>query len=180
MTMDNGKISVRYARALLNLARQEHCEEEVYEGLMRLTQNYDLAIAQFNEILTNPIIAMEDKVNLVKSAVGEPLHPCLAHFIEFLADQKRESSIYRIALKYQEMYRESKDILLTHVTTAADLPDETLRKLKGFVEQNFDCNAEMHISVDPSLIGGFILDIENDRMDASVAGQLETLKKKLK
>ncbi len=178
--MDNGKISVRYARALLNLARQEQCEQEVYEGLMRLTQNYDLAIAQFNEVLTNPIIGTEEKVNLVKAAVGEPLHPCLDHFIEFVANQKRESGIYRIALKFQEMYRESKDILLTHVTTAADLPDETLRKLKGFVEQNFDCHAEMHISVDPSLIGGFILDIENDRMDASVAGQLETLKKKLK
>lgn len=178
--MDNGKISVRYARALLNLARQEQCEQEVYEGLMRLTQNYDLAIAQFNEVLTNPIIGTEEKVNLVKAAVGEPLHPCLEHFIEFVTEQKRESSIYRIAMKYQEMYRDSKDILLTHVTTATELPDETMRKLKGFVEQNFDCHAEMHITIDPSIIGGFILDIENDRMDASVAGQLEALKKKLK
>ena len=178
--MDNGKISVRYARALLNLARQEQCEQEVYEGLMRLTQNYDLAIAQFNEVLTNPIIGTEEKVNLVKAAVGEPLHPCLEHFIEFVAEQKRESSIYRIAMKYQEMYRDSKDILLTHVTTATELPDETMHKLKGFVEQNFDCHAEMQITIDPSIIGGFILDIENDRMDASVAGQLETLKKKLK
>lgn len=178
--MDNGKISVRYARALLNLAREEKCEEEVYEGLMRLTQNYDHAMAQFNEILTNPIIANNDKVSLLKSAVGEPLHPCLDHFIEFVAEQKRESSIYRIALKFQEMYRESKDILLTQVTTATELPDETMRKLKAFVEQNFDCTAEMHVKVNPNLIGGFILDIENDRMDASVAGQLEALKKKLK
>lgn len=178
--MDNGKISVRYARALLNLARQEQCEQEVYEGLMRLTQNYDLAIAQFNEVLTNPIIGTEEKVTLVKAAVGEPLHPCLEHFIEFVVEQKRESSIYRIAMKYQEMYRDSKDILLTHVTTATELPDETMRKLKGFVEQNFDCHAEMQITIDPSIIGGFILDIENDRMDASVAGQLEALKKKLK
>lgn len=178
--MDNGKISVRYARALLNLAHQEQCEKEVYDGMMRLSNNYDLAIAQFDEILTNPIIATNEKVSLLKSAVGDPLHPCLSRFIEFVAEQKRESSIYRIALKFQEMYRESKDILLTHVTTASELPDQTLRKLKGFVEQNFDCQAEMHITIDPSLIGGFILDIENDRMDASVAGQLEALKKKLK
>ena len=178
--MDNGKISVRYARALLNLARQEQCEVEVYEGMMRLSQNYEQAMAQFNEILTNPIIGMDEKVNLLKNAVGEPLHPCLAHFIEFVADQKRESSIYRIAMKYQEMYRDSKDILLTRVTTAAELPDKTLRELRCFVEQNFDCKAEMHVTVDPSLIGGFIIDIENDRMDASVAGQLEALKEKLK
>ena len=178
--MDNGKISVRYARALLNIARQQQCEHEVYEGMTRLTSNYDQAMTQFNEILTNPIIAVADKVSLIKTAVGEPLHPCLARFIEFVAEQKRESGIYRIALKYQEMYRESKDILLTRVTTAADLPDATLRKLKGFVEQNFDCTAEMHVKVNPTLIGGFVLDIENDRMDASVAGQLEALKQKLK
>ena len=178
--MDNGKISVRYARALLNLARQEQCEEEVYEGMMRFSQNYEHAMAQFNEILTNPIIGIDEKVSLLKNAVGEPLHPCLAHFIEFVADQKRENAIYRIALKFQEMYRYSKDIMLTRVTTATNLPDETLRKLRCFVEQNFDCKAEMHVTVDSSLIGGFIIDIENDRMDASVAGQLEALKEKLK
>ena len=41
--MDNGKISVRYARALLSTALEQHCETEIYDGLVRLTHNYSLA-----------------------------------------------------------------------------------------------------------------------------------------
>lgn len=178
--MDNGKISVRYARALLNTARQQQCETEVYDALVRFTNNYGLAIGQFNEVLNNPIIESSDKIQLLKTAIGEPIPELLEQFLCFVAEQKRENKIYTIALKYQEMYREEKDILRTEVTTATELPEGSLRKIKGFVEQSFDCTAELHTKVDPSLIGGFVLDIENDRMDASVAGQLNALKNRLK
>ena len=75
--MDNGKISVRYARALLNASLEQHCETEVYEGLVRLTNNYSLAINAFNEALSNPMIADNDKVQLLRTAIGEPIHPSI-------------------------------------------------------------------------------------------------------
>ena len=178
--MDNGKLSVRYARALLNTATQQGCDTEVYDCLMRLTNNYGLAIGKFDEILKNPIIGQDEKIQLLETAIGEPVHDLLKQFLRFVAEQKRENKIYTIALKYQEMYREEKDILRTEVTMATELPEATMRMIKGFVEQTFDCTAELHTKVDPSLIGGFILDIENNRMDASVAGQLNALKQKLK
>ena len=67
----------------------------------------------------------------------------------------------------------------TPVTTATELSEATYDKIKNFVKKTFDADAEMEVRIDPSLIGGFILDIENTRMDASVAGQLNTLKNKL-
>jgi F-type H+-transporting ATPase subunit delta len=66
------------------------------------------------------------------------------------------------------------------VTTATQLPEETYDKIKAFVKQTFDADAELDVHIDPSLIGGFILDIENSRMDASVVGQLNALKNRLK
>ena len=48
-----------------------------------------------------------------------------------------------------------------------------------FVREHFNCDVELHLKVDPSLIGGFILDIEHNRMDASVKGRLEKLKLKV-
>ncbi len=178
--MDNGKISVRYARALFQVAQEQGCEAEVYDGLTRFAHNYLLAIAQFNEVLADPIVAREEKVKLLEMAVGEPIHGCLKQFIAFVADQKREDKMFLIAMKYMEMYREKHHILSTQVTTATQLPEETYDKIKAFVKQTFDADAELDVHIDPSLIGGFILDIENTRMDASVVGQLNALKNKLK
>lgn len=177
--MDNGKISVRYARALFNQAVQEQCAAEVYACLTRLTLSYSQAIAQFNEVLSNPMISDEEKLNLLHTAIGEPIHPCVVRFLELLTAKQRENKVFLIALKYQEMYRKANNILRADVTTAMAVDDTTLEQIRAFVEQYFHCTAEMHVKVDPSLIGGFMLDIENERMDASVTGQLNKLKKEL-
>ena len=178
--MDNGRISVRYARALFQLAQEQHCEEAVYDGLTRFAHNYLMAIAQFNEVLADPIVAQEEKVKLMEMAVGEPIHDCLKQFIAFVAEQKREDKMFLIAMKFMEMYRAKHNILSTQVTTATELPEATYDKIKAFIKQTFDADAEIDVKIDPKLIGGFILDIENARMDASVAGQLNALKNKLK
>ena len=178
--MDNGRISVRYARALFQLAQEQGCEDAVYDGLTRFAHNYLLAITQFNEVLSDPIVAREEKVRLVELAAGEPLHDTLKQFITFVAEQKREDKMIFIAMKYMEMYREKHNILSTNVTTATELSDESYDRIKAFIKQSFGAEAEMEVKIDPSLIGGFILDIENTRMDASVAGQLNAMKNKLK
>lgn len=178
--MDNGKISVRYARALFQLAQEQGCEESVYDGLTRFAHNYLLAIAQFNEVLSDPIVAKEEKVKLVEMAVGEPMHDLLKQFIAFVAEQKREDKMFFIAMKFMEMYRAKHNILSTQVTTATELPEDSYDKIKAFIKQTFDAEAEMEVKIDPSLIGGFILDIENTRMDASVVGQLNAIKNTLK
>ena len=178
--MDNGKISVRYARALFQLAQEQGCEDAVYDGLARFARNYALAMAQFNEVLADPIMATEEKVKLMEIAVGEPLHNCLKQFIAFVAEQKREDKMFLIAMKYMEMYRTKHNILRTNVTTATELSEASYDKIKAFIKQAFNADAEIDVKIDPSLIGGFILDIEHTRMDASVAGQLNALKNKLK
>ena len=165
---------------MFQVAQEQGCEAAVYEGFTHFTHNYLLAIGQFNEVLADPIVAREEKVKLLEMAVGEPMHDTLKQFIAFVADQKREDKMFLIAMKYMEMYREKHHILSTQVTTATQLPEETYDKIKAFVKQTFDADAELDVRIDPSLIGGFILDIENSRMDASVVGQLNALKNRLK
>ena len=178
--MDNGRISVRYARALFQLAQEQGCEKVIYDGLTHFVHNYLLAIAQFNEVLADPVVSKEEKVKLVEMAVGEPIHDTLKQFIAFVTDQKREDKMFFIAVKYLEMYRTKHSILSTHVTTATELSESSYEKIKAFIKQTFDADAEIDVKIDPSIIGGFILDIEHTRMDASVAGQLNALKNKLK
>ena len=178
--MDNGRISVRYARALFQLAQEQGCEDVVYDGLTRFAHNYLLAISQYNEVLADPIVDSSEKVMLLEMTVGEPLHDSLKQFIAFVVEQKREDKMFLIAMKFMEMYREKHNIVSTQVTTATELPEATYEHIKAFIKQSFGADAEIEVHIDPKLIGGFILDIENSRMDASVAGQLNALKNKLK
>ena len=175
--MDNGKISVRYARALLTQAKMEQCADEVYACLMRLTANYAMAINQFNEVLSNPMVGAEKKLELLHTAIGDPVHPGVTRFLEFLTAKKRENKVFLIALEYQEMYRKTNNIIRADVTTAMAIDDAALDHIRTFVEQTFHRTAEMHVKVDPTLIGGFTLDIEHNRMDTSIRGRLEKLKK---
>lgn len=176
--MDNGKISVRYARALLINATQQHCETQVYQQLTKLTDSYSLAIQQFNEALSNPVNSDQKKIQLLNTAIGEPVHPCLSRFLEFVTRKKRENKIFLIALKYQELYCKEKNLIRATVTTAAELDDKTLQGIHDYVSQTFHRDAELHVKVDPTLIGGFILDIDHNRLDESIAHRLNKLRVK--
>jgi len=177
--MNDGKISVRYARALLNTALDMHCEDEVYQQMEHLANNYSMAISQFNEALSNPMNSDDDKVNLLTTAIGQTPHPCTLDFLRFVAKKKRINKVFVIALKYQEMYRKVKHILLAKVTTATEMDETTQKKMQDFMAKTFGCQIEMRTYIDPTLIGGFTIDIEHDRMDASIAGRLETLRNQL-
>jgi len=177
--MDNGKISVRYARALLHTAQELHCDKEVYEGLSRLAVQYSQAIQPFNEALSNPTVSDEEKVQLLLTATGAPVHPCLERFYRFVTEKKRENKIYLIALQYQDLYRKENKLLHASVTTAAPLEAATLEKIRDYLKATFGCDIEMQVQSDPGLIGGFTLDLGNERMDASIAGRLKQLRKEL-
>ena len=149
--MDNGRISVRYARALFQLAQEQGCEDVVYDGLTRFAHNYLLAIAQYNEVLADPIVASSEKVKLLEMTVGEPLHDSLKQFIAFVVEQKREDKMFLIAMKFMEMYREKHNIVSTQVTTATELPEATYEHIKAFIKQSFGADAEIEVHIDPKL-----------------------------
>ncbi|MCF0200416.1 MAG: F0F1 ATP synthase subunit delta [Bacteroidales bacterium] len=178
--MNDGKISVRYARALYEAALEQHCEKEVYEALRNLSDNVADNLSQFDAVLKNPIIGNDDKIALLRTAVGTQVPQCLDNFINLVVGQGRESKMYLIALKYQEQYRTEKNILLTHVTTASELSEDALQRIKDYVARTFHAEVEAKVTINPALVGGYTLDIENKRLDASIAGRLNKLKEELK
>ncbi len=177
--MEDGKISVRYARALYGFAVENHCEDEIYQSLKRFCDNVNGGIGKLCNVLSNPVLDDNNKIALIETAIGEPIHDCLKHFVRFVVSHKRENKIVFIALKYQDIYRNEKRLLKTKITTAAELPEATIEHIKSYVATTFKSDIEAEIEVDPNLIGGFMIDIENNRLDASVIGQLNQLKESL-
>ncbi len=81
---------------------------------------------------------------------------------------------------YRDIYRKENHISQAQVTTASALPDEQMEKLRKLVASSFKGEKlEFSEKVDPELIGGFIIDVDSVRMDASISNELEQLRQTL-
>ena len=85
-----------------------------------------------------------------------------------------------MANSYITFYREQKNIICGKLTTAAAVSEATEQKMKQMVESRTQGTVEFNTEVDPSIIGGFILEYDTYRMDASVKTRLNNILSELK
>ena len=174
--MNNGKISIRYAKALLSSAKEAKVEEQVYSEMTTL----DSAFAQIQllkQAMTNPTLTKEDKIKLLNSVFNNKASKLTQGFINLVVENGREDYFHRIALSFQELYRKDKNIVVTHLTTAIELDEPLKKKIIQSVEEQENSKVELRTEVNPDIIGGYILDIDGKRLDASIIRQLSKLYK---
>ena len=174
--MNNGKISIRYAKALLSSAKEAKVEEKVYSEMTTL----DSAFAQIQllkQAMTNPTLTKEEKIKLLNSVFNNKASKLTQGFINLVVENGREDYFHRIALSFQDLYRKDKNIVVTHLTTAIELDEPLKKKIINSVEEQENSKVELRTEVNPDIIGGYILDIDGKRLDASIIRQLSKLYK---
>lgn len=148
--MNQGIISSRYARAFL-----KYTEE---------TGNSEKVCAQVRTALSNP-----DKMST-------KLEPELEKFAVMLKEKGRMPLLRDILRLYVVMYHQLKGIKIVKLSTAVPSP-QLESKLLSILEKQFCCKVDFETCVDPSLIGGFLLTIDDYLLDASVRNQIEKIRK---
>ena len=93
-----------------------------------------------------------------------------------LLKNKREAQIQNIMLKYIDFYREQKNIRYGKLTTAVEVDQAAENRLMKLVADRFGGTLELEKVVDPEILGGFKLEVDNMRWDASIAGQLQNIR----
>jgi len=176
--MDTGVISSRYATALLRYVEETGGGDAVCAQVMKLED----ALGKLPELvraLDDPaVVSDEEKLSLFASALGDtPMAPELKRFIQLVLDKGRIDHIRLIFHSFVDMYHASKGLRFAHLTTAAAPTEELLTRLKALVKQYTGMDAVIETKVDPSLIGGFVFDIDDYLMDASVSRQLELIRR---
>ena len=177
--MDNGLIPRRYAKALYKYALEKGKTKEVYDLTKRV-----IAVFQENpdlqKAMSNPFISEQDKESLMKTAAGVENDDIFMQFVRLVISQKRIEYFYHILLAYRDIYRKENKISQAKITTAVKLDDDRMSKLRDLVKSAFkDSELEFSEAVNPDLIGGFIIDVDSVRMDASLSNELEQLRQTL-
>ena len=177
--MDIGVISVRYARALLKSASDQKLEEQVYQDMMTLARSY-VEVLQLRQTIDNPMLAKESKQTLLETASGSKASPLTKAFIALVLKEDRENMVQFMANSYVTLYRKQKNVIRGKLTTAARVSAETEQKMRHMVESQTQGTVEFETEVNPDIIGGFILEYDTYRMDASVKTKLNTILNQLK
>jgi F-type H+-transporting ATPase subunit delta len=173
--MDIGVISVRYARALLKSASDAKIEDNVYREMQLLAKSY-IEVPQLRHTIDNPMLSKDKKEMLLLTATGgEQATPLTKAFIAMVLKEDRENMIQFMANSYVTLYRKQKNVIRGKLTTAVAVAPETEQKMRQMVESRTKGTVEFESEVNPDIIGGFVLEYDTFRMDASVQSKLRDI-----
>ena len=177
--MDIGVISTRYARALLKGATDAKLEEQVYQEMMTLAKSY-MDVPELRQTIDNPMLDKDKKQTLLETAAGGATSELMRTFIALVLKEDRENMVQFMAYSYVTLYRKQKNVIRGKLTTAARVSPETEQKMRQMVESMTQGTVEFETEVNPDIIGGFILEYDTFRMDASVKSKLNNILNTLK
>ncbi len=167
----------RYARALFEAAlgrdRLDEVRSELAEFIAAVGEKGVL-----RAVLRNPQIDARTKAGLVEELVGDA-DELVRHFLTLTAEKGRIAEIGEIAREFERLVARHERRLEVELTTAYELSDEETRDLVEQIEEASGRKVDATTSVDPSLIGGLVLQAGSLRLDASVRGRLERLRREL-
>ena len=177
--MDIGVISVRYARALLKSATEAKIEDAVYTEMQQLAKSYAL-VPQLRHTIDNPMLSKDKKQELLLTAVGNSPSDLTKAFVGLVLKEDRENVMQFIANSYVTLYRQQKNVIRGRLITATAVSPATEQKMRQMVESKTNGTVEFETEVNPDIIGGFILEYDTYRMDASVKSKLNSILNTLK
>ncbi|MDX9883662.1 MAG: ATP synthase F1 subunit delta [Prolixibacteraceae bacterium] len=176
--MDQSKITVRYAKALFELAKEKD-QVEVFKTGVSSVVSVLQSSADFNFLLESPVIPASQKLKAVRLIFSGNIDETILRFLELIVENKREQHIPGICRNFLDLIRREQGIKTALVTSAAPLSPEKLGQLKALLESDLKTSIEISEKVNGELLGGFILRIGDQQYDASIATRLKKLKETL-
>jgi F-type H+-transporting ATPase subunit delta len=175
MNIATSEVSAPYAQALLSIAQSKGSVDElsaIAADLLNLLQES----ADLRGFLTNPIANSDAKKGVLTKLLGDDSNAQMKNFLMLLVDRGRIYLIEPILQQFQAKVRELKQTVLAEVISAAPLSDaqkETIRQ--KVVAMTKAESVELSTRVDPELIGGVIVQVGSQVLDASLRGQLRRI-----
>ena len=164
-----------YARALYEAAKENDRVPQVREELADFVES-QREVPELRELLRNPQLDQRVKASALEELLGGE-EELVRNFLLLLAEKNRAGEIEEIAREFERLAAEEEGILDVELTTAVELSDKEARGVIQKIEKASGRKVEATRRVDPDLIGGLVLQAGSMRLDASVRGRLEQLRR---
>jgi F-type H+-transporting ATPase subunit delta len=176
--MKAGRIAVRYAKALFLSAREKDLLDEVRAD-MELVQATVTGIDAIASLLESPVVETRKKTDILVSLFEGKVVDLSLDFVRMVTGNGREEYFYAICRHYIELYKEEKGIKIARIETVQPLTPDLREAFVSVITEAFKAEIELEQEVNESIIGGFVLRVEDKQLDSSVKGKLARIKKEL-
>lgn len=174
--MAEPRIAHRYAKSLLDLAREQKSLDAVFAD-MELVLKAINESRDFSVLLKSPVISTDKKLAILKEIFSANVSTISLSFLVLLANKKREKYIHEIASSFVAQYKADKGIKIAEVSTPVALSEEAKKKILEIVIGKTGLKVELVEKIKPELIGGFILRVDDNQVDNSISSQINLLKR---
>lgn len=169
------QLSKEYAESLFSLALEDSKEEE-YLSEIRFVLGLIEKEPDYAELLSSPALSREERIEALKSALGDGFSEYVMSFLSVLCETGHMKMLPDCVAEYERMYRDASKTAAVKVTSAAPLDEDARRKIADKVHKIVGGKCEITYLVDPSLIGGAIIETENAVIDGSIRKTLQDIK----
>jgi F-type H+-transporting ATPase subunit delta len=172
------EISDPYAQALMSLAQDQNLEDQFGENAQTVLELL-LASEELEQFLRNPLMS-EDAKKGVLEEISRDLNPPFKNFLKLLVDKGRVGFIVPVLQRYQELLRQLRGTVLAEVTSTIDLSELQQDQIRQKVVAMTGAEqVDLAVSIEPDLLGGVIIKVGSQVVDASLRGQLRRLSMQL-
>ena len=154
-------------------------EDQLYQEMMTVAKSY-AEVPVLRQTIDNPMLSKEKKQMLLETAAGDSPSQLCRTFISLVLKEDRENVMQFMAHSYITLYRKQKNVIRGKLITAARVSPQTEQKMRQMVESQTNGTVEFETEGNPDIIGGFILEYDTFRMDASVKSKLNNILNTLK
>lgn len=175
--MSAGRIAVRYATPILELAEEKNVLDKVKADMESFVsvceENRD-----FSLMLKSPIIPHQRKAVILKKIFSGKVDELTLQAFDIITRKSRENLLEAIAEEFLHLYNIKKGLAEVSVTTSIELDKEMKAAFEKLSKEITGKEPLLEEKVDPEIIGGYILKVGDRQLDESVIGQLKELKLK--
>ena len=175
--MNDSKISVRYSKALFQLALDNNLLDKVNQDMILISEI--CKIAETKELIHSPVIVPSKKSAIFHSLLEGSVEKITLSLIDLAVANGRESYIPAIARVFISNTLKHHGITETTLTTAVGVNEKVRMEITEMVSKVFNTKVELKEITDSEIIGGFILRVDDNYIDASVRNKLRKIKKEL-
>jgi F-type H+-transporting ATPase subunit delta len=170
----------RYASALFDLARDQRQIESVGKSLESLSQAL-VDSKDFNELVTSPLVSREEAGKAFAALAPQlSLDPVTTNFLGVLARNGRKGQLRAVIRAFRRLDAEHRGEATAEVVTARALNDDQLAQLKQQLRARAGRDVNIDATVDPSLLGGIVVKLGSQQIDASIRTKLNRLAQAMK
>jgi F-type H+-transporting ATPase subunit delta len=178
--MPNPRLATRYAKSLIGLANEKGELETIYRDMQYL-QALCKKSRDFVTLLRSPVIKGDKKQHIIETITSGKVSAITATFNRLLVNKGREPDLPEIADAFINQYNSIKGIHKVKLTTAVPVSDELKKAIVAKTTTEGGLNqVELETIVKDDLIGGFVLEFNNNLVDASIVRDLKQIKKQFK